>query len=288
MRRQRGITLVELLIALAVLGILMAAAYQAINGSLQVHADQEALSSAQSRLRRVVEVVTQDVRSAVFGSITSVPFESDQDSISFMLLAGGAGYPVEPELGFENEYSTIAIANSPHNVSGQQFAMVNGNGQAVIFRASGASMIGPGRYRVHHSGCQNTIPYVGSVQLFEISTIGLRYVAEEQTIVQSINQGDERPFAFSIDGMHLSYIYRTSASVSEPIIERNTPYYSNGVPTRTHTDASGNNYLLDRVKLTLTATEPGRGRDITRTYTGYVDLSSNQHFQVKEVLPCGA
>jgi len=88
-RLSSGMTLVELLVAMAVLGIILTVAYSAMVSSLRVQTDQEAITTSQAKLRRVVEVITQDLRSAVFGSITNQPFASNDRQISFALIAGG-------------------------------------------------------------------------------------------------------------------------------------------------------------------------------------------------------
>src|SRR5690554_5781419 len=92
----RGMTLVELLVALAVFSIVLVIAYAAINGSLRIQSDQEAATTTQGKLRRIIEVVSQDLRSSVFGSITDAPYSSNQNQVSFMMLTGGAGYTVVP------------------------------------------------------------------------------------------------------------------------------------------------------------------------------------------------
>src|SRR5690625_5243306 len=90
--RQRGLSLFEIFVALAVFSGVMVIAYGAINGPLRVHADQEAATTTQGKLRRIVEVITQDLRGAVFGSITTQPYASDNSQVSLQILTGGAGY----------------------------------------------------------------------------------------------------------------------------------------------------------------------------------------------------
>ncbi|MFX8262693.1 prepilin-type N-terminal cleavage/methylation domain-containing protein, partial [Acinetobacter baumannii] len=51
-----GLTLVELLLALLILGILMAIAYGGMVQFMQVRSDLDASVSAQAKLRRIVEV----------------------------------------------------------------------------------------------------------------------------------------------------------------------------------------------------------------------------------------
>ncbi|MCV5738384.1 prepilin-type N-terminal cleavage/methylation domain-containing protein, partial [Escherichia coli] len=67
MRRARGFTLIEILVALAVLITVTAIAYNGMIQSLQTQSDQEAATNSQAKLRRVMEVITQDLRSAIFG-----------------------------------------------------------------------------------------------------------------------------------------------------------------------------------------------------------------------------
>ncbi len=285
---ESGFTLIEILIAMAIFGIVLTVAYSGIVSALRVQSDQEAVTSAQARLRRVVEVVTQDIRSAVFGSVTATPYASGETSISFMLLSGAAGFPVEDSANFAQATTSVVAARSAEAtlLNGKRVVMVNGNGQGVVFTVSSVSDLGNNRFQVNHGTCRNTIDSAGGVQLFEISQLGLRYDDADRIIYQSTG-GDEQPLAFNVDELRLEYTYHTgAASAADPTIVRTSPFLSNGVPTRKYVDASGYTYILDRVQMVISSTEQSRGRGIERTYSGYVDLSSNAHFTLMEVLPC--
>jgi hypothetical protein len=238
----------------------------------------------------VVEVVTQDIRSAVFGSVTATPFASGQDSISFMLLSGAAGFPVENTSTFSVDTSTVIAARSAEAqlLNGQSVVMVNANGQGVVYTVGSVSDLGNNRFRLNHGSCRNTIDWGGGVQLFEISQLGLRFDSEDRTIYQSIGDGNEYPLAFNVDELRLEYTYSTgAASATNPTIVRDSPFLSGGVPTRRYVDGSGFTYILNRVQMVISSLEQSRGREIQRTYSGYVDLTSNAHFTLMEVLPCG-
>lgn len=292
MRRnpRSGFTLIEILIAMVIFGLVSAMAFNGIVSALQVQSDQEAITSAQARLRRVVEVITQDIRSAVFGSVTATPYASGESSISFMLLSGAAGFPVESTTSFPAA-TTSVIAAQPAEanlLANQQVVMVNGNGQGVVYTIASVANLGNNRFQLNHPGCRNTIDWVGGVQLFEISKLGLRYDAGDRIIYQSTGADDEQPLAFEIDDLRFEYTYQTlAASASDPYIVRDAPFLSNGVPTRKYVDGSGFTYTLDRIQLVLSSLENARGRQIQRTYAGYIDLSTNAHFTLMEVLPCG-
>ncbi len=288
--RIRGFTLIELLVAMAIFGVIMTLAYGGIVNALRVQSVQEVTTSAQARLRRVVEVVTQDIRSAVFGSVTATPYASGQTSISFMLLSGAAGFPVENSASFSlGTTSTIAARSAEASLLvGKRVVMVNSTGQGVVYTVGSVNDLGNNRFQLNHGSCRNTIDWAGGVQLFEISQLGLRYAAADRTIYQSSGSGDEQPLAFNVDDFRLEYTYHTgAASASNPTIVRDAPFTVGGVPTRKYVDASGFTYILDRVQMVISSVEQSSGRTVERTYSGYVDLSSNAHFTLMEVLPCG-
>lgn len=287
--RESGFTLIELLIAMAIFGFVLVMAYTGIVNALRVQGDQEVITSSQARLRRVVEVVTQDIRSAVFGSVTATPYPSGEDSISFMLLSGAAGFPVEDRSNFALATNSVIAARSVEAtlLNGKTVVMVNGNGQGVVFNVASVSDLGNNRFQLNHGSCRNTIDWVGGVQLFEISQLGLRYEADDRTIYLSGGGGSEQPLAFNVDDFRLEYTYQTkAASATDPTIVRDEPFMSGGVPTRKYVDTNGFTYILDRVQMLISSVEQSRGRDIERSYSGYVDLSTNAHFSLMEVLPC--
>ncbi|MFA5551019.1 MAG: prepilin-type N-terminal cleavage/methylation domain-containing protein [Trueperaceae bacterium] len=290
-KRQLGITLVELLIALAIFGLVMAMAYGGIVNALRVQGDQEIITTAQARLRRVVEVITQDIRSAVFGSITGVPYASDSDSISFMLLSGAAGFAVDIN-GYSTTSTNTTITASPSDIAaltssiadgGLQMVMVNGtNGQGVVYNVTRINSLGNSRYELQHPSCRNTIDQAGGIQLFEIARLGLRYDADDRTIYMREDTGAEQPLAFEIDGLSFRYTYRAGTAS----IVRDEPFLRDGVPSRRYVDGASS-YSLDRIQMVITSREISRGREIERTYSGTVDLSSNESYRVMEVVACG-
>lgn len=287
-----GITLVELLVALMIFGLVMAMAYGGIVNALRVQGDQEVITTSQARLRRVVEVITQDIRSAVFGSITGTPFASGSDSISFMLLSGAAGFAVD-SAGYSTTSTNTVITATPADIAalnavraaGQlQMVMVNGtNGQGVVYQVTGISSLGNSRYQLSHPACTNTIDQAGGIQLFEISRLGLRYDSDDRTIYMQVDGGDEQPLAFEIDDLTFRYTYRSGDSS----LVRAEPFLRSGVPTRRYVDGAST-YQLDRIQMVITSRGMSRGRELERTYSGIVDLSSTESFRVMEVVPCGA
>lgn len=289
-KRNTGITLIEVLIALAVFGLVLAAAYGAVTASLRLQAEQEAVTSSQARLRRVIEVVSQDVRSAVFGSLASQPYDTSEDSLSFLLLSGAAGYTVDPQEPFSTAYAAEIVAESANHLLGARVLLANGNGQSVTFPVTRVSNVGDRQFRLEHASCPNTITADGGVQLFEVTSLGFRFDEASRTIFQNAVGGSEFPLAFNIDRMDLEYIYETtSTGAAVPMIKRSVPFQNaDGAPLRVYFDGSANMYVLSRIGIELESRETVRGRVLSRTVTGFVDLSTNQHFMIREVAQCGA
>lgn len=289
MTKRKGLTLIEVLIALAVFGLITTVAYTAISGSLQLQADQESVTSSQARLRRVIEVISQDVRSAVFGSVTGQPYPTDEDSLSFLLLSGAAGYTVDPQEPFSTAYSVVIVAESASHLLGSRVLLANGNGQSVAFPITGVSSVGDRLYSLQHPSCANTISADGGVQLFEVTSLGFRFDAAARTLFQTTVGGTEFPLAFHVDRMDLEYIYEThSVGAAVPMLRRSAPFLNaSGAPLRVYFDGAANMYVLTRIGIELESRETVRGRVLTRAVAGFVDLSSNQHFMIREVLQCG-
>src|SRR5690554_2639513 len=173
--RSIGITLVELLVALAVFGVVLAMTYTAITGSLRVQAAQEAATTSQAKLRRVVEVISQHLRSAVFGSITDDPFEAGSQQVSFMLLAGGAGYPVLERTNFASQNSFEVPTSDSTGFAGSQVALVNRHGDGVVIPVSNVTNGSNASSRTFSSSsCRNTIDFADGVLMFQVMTVGLR------------------------------------------------------------------------------------------------------------------
>lgn len=292
-----GLTLVELLLALLILGILTAIAYGGMVQFMQARSDLDASVSAQAKLRRIVEVFTQDLRSAVFGGLASTPYPTGRRSISFALIEGGAGYPVLPHdsgnnASFKNatEAKIVVLATSENQIgiaSGDYVLMVNANGDGVILPVTQVNPVGgqPNRWHVVHAGCGNTIDYTPNTLLFRVRTLGFRYDPQTKQLVYREGAGGEVPMAFDLSDFRIGYVYEAASQdvLTDP------PEYAYDQPTGAppyQVQNSGKTYTLRRLALTLSAGFLSRGRNMDRTYTSLVELASNTQYAVRRILPC--
>lgn len=270
---------------MTILMIVIGLAYGAIINSIGTQSRQEANVSAQAKLRRVVEVLSQDVRSAVFGSIIDQPFVSSDTQASFMLLTGGAGYSLTRYSLGETHVDVVGAV--PGVAAGRNILLVNqqGRGQLIGVTAvtpGSGSRSGTTRLTLN---CGVSVPYTNEFAplIFDISTLGIRFdEADEQLYVITDSWATEAPFAFDITDFRLEYVY--TATDAEPLV-RNQPHREGGLPTRSFTDG-GNNYSLARLQIIIASEAVTRSGVTPHIYTAQIDLMSHEDFSLKELTSC--
>jgi prepilin-type N-terminal cleavage/methylation domain-containing protein len=293
--RRSGFTLLEVLVALVIFGIILGVTYAAITQSLQVQSSQEAATSSQARLRRVTEVFTQELRSAVLGAISNTPFTAGESSVSFTLLDGGAGYQVLPhDSGNNHSFTTantariVAPVSSKNDLDleGNQALMVNASGQAVIFTVNTVTRHGgPGsvEWNLAHPGCANTIDYTPNTLVFKVKTLGLEYDAASRTLFQREGGGARLPVAFDLAALRIQYVYRdqggTPYTFAAPLRD------GAGHPLR-KAEHQGREIELARLQLTLESEARALTGPVRRSYLSQVELSANPSFQIQAVTTC--
>lgn len=294
MKREHGLTLIETLIALFVFGVVAAIATTGVINVLRVQNLNEAATSAQAKLRRVTEVFTQELRSAVLGGVTNSPYVSGTNQISFLLLDGGAGYQVLPhDNGSNNSFRNAEnvqistsgpLADLQTELQGSQVLMVNANGDAVVLDITNVQSNGTNRYRLVHPACSNTIDFTRNTLIMSVRSLGLSFDAASGDLFQRTGTtGTPVPLAFDLDGLALQYVYQESDGTPHVLA---APLLEDGVPSK-ESSISGTKVTLTRVQLTVTASETTTGnRDLTRSYTGQVEMSANPSFSIDKVVAC--
>lgn len=291
--RNKGFSLIEILMALGMLTIIMAAAYTAITQIIKMQLDQEAITSAQNKLRRSSEFIAQDLRSAVYGSISTQPYTSSQSAISVAILDNTAGFQVLPhDSGNNNSFKNAAevkmlslSANAADTgiAIGETVLMINGNGTGVFLPVTNFGQWGPGQsyWRITHAGCGNTIDYTPDTLIYAVRQVGYRYDSAQQIIYRRVGAAAEEPVAFNITRFGLNYIYRNSGGgdSSQP-----AGYAARGYP-EVQFSSGGQNYTLQRIGLLMSADQQTLGRRIERTLTGQIELPSS-NLRLKEIVPC--
>lgn len=279
-----------MLVALAIFSIVMSIVTVGISSVLKTQGVSEATTSSQAKLRRVTEVFTQELRSAVLGGITNEPYAPDAQKISFMLLAGGAGYQVIKDGGFKNKTTTRIIAPvddaADTGLSGGQVLLVNPNGVGVILDVDSVTAVSGGsgiEYDVLHSTCTNSIGFGEGMLLFQVQTLGFSYDADERTLYETTGNGSQVAVAFDIDDFRLDYVYTKGDGT--PVVWDAPKTDGSGAPLR-ETKIGGDPVTLSRIQMVIGTDAVGATGNASRTYSGIVELPRNQNYIIKKVRAC--
>ena len=285
-------TLIEVLIALAVLTILIAVAYGAIAQGVKVQSGQEAATSTQARLRRITEVFTQELRSAVLGAVSNTPYASGSSAVSFALLDGGAGFQVTGISAANNRLSVATTASSGSQLSLEGEAMVvDAGGQAVIFPVRSVSISSPGTATVETTaaGCFAGLSEFSEVGnrnalLFDVKTMGLRYAEDEGILYLKEGQAEEQALAFDLSQVSIDYVYQENGTGNLHSLA--TPLLENEMPAR-NAVIGDEQVQLVRLQIALEGEAGVLGGIVSRNYLSQVELGANPSFNVKVVRSCG-
>ena len=296
MRRYSGFTLVEMLIALAVLSTALALSYGAITNGVRGQGQQEVTVASQAKLRRVTEVVAQDVRGAVFGGLSNSPYMTGNQAISLTLLSGGAGYQVAADstgslagtnIDIISSVGAADVAAFKAQFENSQAMLINNTGNAVIIDTTSIESSDSFNWDLTlPATCSNMIDYTANTLLFNITTLGLKYDADTNTLNQKIaTEDEETPLAFDISDFRLEYVYQSDNGA---LIETKlTPHQMTGSSAPAKSYKSGDDvYDLVRVKMKMEASTEIGGRTTTRSFTGNVELTNNQILKISEVKSC--
>jgi prepilin-type N-terminal cleavage/methylation domain-containing protein len=284
LRTRKGFSLIEMLVAMAIFAIVAFLTMMIVTQALRYNAQQQATVAAQSKLRRVVEVIGQEVRSAVFGGVASSPYASNNTQLSIYLLDQGAGYSVATETNFETLSSFRILTESQPTF--KQVLLVDsqsGNADSSLARLYNvvlpASNINSNTWQLNHPSCTNGIPHNRFLQAFGVKSLGFRFDAASKQLMLS-EDGIETAMAFGITDFKIEYVYQKQSGGAPH--RRSTPFLNTttGLPDKIHTEGTpSETYILSELQVTISTEEQGKTK-VTRTYTGNIPLlvSSNNDF----------
>lgn len=216
-----GFTLIELLVATALLGLLLSLVFASMTQGVQLQSRTEAQVSLDSNLRRISQIVTQDLRNASYGMVTATPYATGAASISVALASDNAVHPVVgPASSFQTAQTTQALlpgsAAWPANAS---FALVNAPGSRATVLKLSAGFTAGGSVTLQHTGQTNTVCASTGNFVQRVSLVGYSYDATRKVVfrtTQDVGNATELPLAFNVTAFSLSYISQTGTAYSSP------------------------------------------------------------------------
>lgn len=266
--KSQGLTLVEMLIVMAILGIVLLVTSSGIIQALNVNRVAEDATNVQSKLRRVTEVISQELRAAVFGGMMNYPEVTGPASVSFALLSGDGGLPVVSDPS-GNEASDVFVSDGSALTAmvGRPAVMLNNSGDAVVIPTVTSAV---GNTQLRHSGCPIGIDYDTNTRMFAATTLGFRYSPENETLYHStVVNGNlvTVPFAFGLSRFDIQYEF---SNVNGTVVRSSPPTNSFGEPQPVLLQG-GERYDLSRLRLTLASAEADGSS--SREYVGYIELT---------------
>jgi prepilin-type N-terminal cleavage/methylation domain-containing protein len=270
-RHNLGVSLIEMLISMAIFSVIAFLTFMLVSGALTYNARQQATVAAQGKLRRVVEVVSQELRGSVFGGVSNTPYVSGANQVSLYLLEQGAGYPILNGTG--NTFQVLADTAPAL----KQLLLIDTLGKAVAYNVD--TVTGSGNTWTIKHECTTTLP--GATLAFGVKSLGFKL--DNGTLL--LNENNQTyPMAFDITEFSLKYVYSSSGSLTSPINVA-------GVPVKFQ-KVGGVDNILTELQFTLATKEFGRG-EVQRMYTGQVPLlvtsnnsSGANQFNFSGVEPC--
>ncbi len=279
-RRLLGLSMIEMLIALAIFATVFALSSKGIITGIQGQALQDDIASTQSRLRRVSEVITQQLRGTVFGSISSLPYLPGENDISFAVLDGSGGFQVLPDTSDPNvvKISNINIlASSVTNaaslgLTNQQALIINDPGILIGFTVNNVQSAG-GTYqlKVSNASCSQTLTHSDNTLLFKGNLVGLHFDKDKKILYRKVGANEPAPLAYNISDFKIRYIYKSATGDS---ITRTTPYFINGQAVNQGI-ADGSEKTLFRIEVFLSAEQDTAQGKLTRSYSSQIDLADS-------------
>jgi prepilin-type N-terminal cleavage/methylation domain-containing protein len=292
MRRRLGFSLVEVLVALTVFAVVLAIAGSGIVQALRLQQLNESATSLQAKLRRVTEVIGQDLRSSMFGALTASPVVSDDASVSVMLATGNGDYQVLPAGGgsFSNSAQLNIFADAASaaalGIDGRTVVLTNSAGAGIVFEVTNVSRVGgpsSREWNIVHAGCNNTIAWDEGTRLSVVDLTGYTFDADTGVLSRQRVGGAARALAFDLSGFEVAYTY---VGDDGGTLNRTTPFASGGgAPLRVAVDG-GVTYVLDSLRVTVSAEEPVAGRVVTRSYVAQIAMPSTGSASLASVVTC--
>lgn len=206
---------------MGLLSLLLALAFGGMLQGVGLQSRTDTQVSIDSNLRRVMQIVTQDLRNMSYGMVSSTPYASGASSISVALATDNAVHPVMgPASGFQGANTTqILLPSATSWPTNSLFALVHsGRQQATILKLTSA-LSASGAATLQHNGQTNTVCWANNNFVQRVETAGYSYDSSKRVLYRA-TQNDaglvQVPLAFNVSAFTLSYVTNTGSAYTSP------------------------------------------------------------------------
>lgn len=214
-----GFTLVELLLAMAILTVALALVFIVLNQGVDMQQRTERDVSLDTSLRRVSQIVAQDIRNSPYGVLTSVPYPSTATSFSvFKATDSAVQAVVGPTTNFRNSTAVSILTpngfNWPSNTS---FLLINPAQANTTLLKTSAAVTGSGTVNLPHGTQINTVCQTANSIVQRGIPIGVQYNAAQRILYRQVQRPDATetvPLAYGMTAFIVTYIGTNGSSYS--------------------------------------------------------------------------
>lgn len=244
---------------MGLLGVILAVVLSSAFDALSMQSRTERDVSLDAGLRRVTQIITQDIRNTAFGLLTDTPYPSTASAISLLLPHSGAVHPVGAGTGtFKSSGSTVLFTPLTFSwPAGTRFALLNAaQDTATVLTLSAGATGATGTATLPHTQPNTVCHTDGSTFAQQVQVVGYTYDAASQMLSRQVtdNQGTRTvPLAYGVSAFSLAYIDTSGTS-------------------HTTLAALGNPNTLARVSVSVTLRAKARGGTVTRTVSSGADM----------------
>ncbi len=237
LKNKNGVTLIELLIALVISALLIAALYRTFIGQQKTYIVQEQVVDTQQNVRVAINKMMRDIRMAGFGGvgdvlgggvngptevITSPPSNNSITNNNSITIVGGFKQvsTLAAEAAGAQSQVTLAIAADASQFDGaaHHFISIGGTESNIVSSIAGATLTLSNRLKLTHK-VTDQLGNPVSVPIFKIQAITyLCGVSDGKPVLQRNENtgGGAQPLAENIENIQFEYFDANGSQTANP------------------------------------------------------------------------
>lgn len=196
---------------MAILTIVLGLVFTSMSQGVDMQRRTERDVSLDASLRRVSQIVTQDIRNSPYGLLTSVPYASNATGFSVTKATDTAVQnAVGPSSGFRTSTTTSVIAQTgftwPTNTT---YLLINPVQANATLLTTSAAVTSSGSINLPHGTQINTVCLTANTIVQRVVPIGIQYNESQRMLYRQVQRPDATetvPLAYGVTAFSVNYI----------------------------------------------------------------------------------